>query len=129
MLVNIVLHHSIYFFFQKSKLCELYQVVRGPWKLPNITHCNFLSTINSSLHIEIALEKRCAKFIHSCLNSNNLIIKTISIFAITTHRSQFGGFVINTRFQDIYVLYQLVIYYSIFKISLPNMLVFRMKAL
>ena len=60
------------------------------WKLLNMTHCNLLPTINSSLPIKIALEKRCAKFIHSCLNSNNLIIKTTSISAITTHRSQFG---------------------------------------
>ena len=66
------------------------KVVRRLWKVPNMTHCNLLSTINSSLSIAIALEKRCAKFIHSCLNSNNLIIKTTSISAITTHRSQFG---------------------------------------
>ena len=67
-----------------------HKVVRKLQKLPNMTHCNFLSTINSSLPIEIAFEKRCAKVIHSCLNSNNLIIKTTSISAITTHRSQFG---------------------------------------
>ena len=60
------------------------------WKLPNMTHCNLLSTINSFLPIAIALEKRYAKFIHSCLNSKYLIIKTTSISAITTHRSQFG---------------------------------------
>ena len=56
-------------------------------------HDSLLSStdyINSSFPIEIALEKRCAKFIHSCLNSDNLIIKTTSISAITTHRSQFG---------------------------------------
>ena len=40
--------------------------MRRLWKLPNTTHCKLLSTINSSLPIEIALEKRCAKFIHSC---------------------------------------------------------------
>ena len=55
-----------------------------------MTHCNLLPIISSSFSIEIALEKRCAKFIHSCLNSNNLIIKTTSISAITTHGSQFG---------------------------------------
>ena len=55
-----------------------------------MTHCNLLSTINSSLPIAIDLEKRCAKFIHLCLNSNNFIIKTTSISVITTHRSQFG---------------------------------------
>ena len=56
------------------------KVVRRLW--------NLLPTINSFLHIEIALEKRCAKFVHSCLNSNNLIVKTTSISAITTHRSR-----------------------------------------
>ena len=66
------------------------KVVRRLWKVPNMTHCKLLSTINISLPIEIALEKRCAKFIHSCLNSNNLIIKTTSISAITNHRSHFG---------------------------------------
>ena len=70
-------------------------VVHRIWKLPNMTHCNLLPTINSSLPIEIALEKRCAKFIHSCLNSNHLIIKSTSISALTTHRSQFGD---NYRF-------------------------------
>ena len=47
------------------------KVVRRLWKLPNMTHCNLLLPINSSLPIKILLEKRCAKFIHSCLNSNN----------------------------------------------------------
>ena len=46
------------------------KVVRRIWKLPNMTHCNLLPIINSSLPIEIALEKGCAKFIQSCLNSN-----------------------------------------------------------
>ena len=45
---------------------------------------------NSSLPIEIATEKRCAKFIHSCLYNNNMIIKITSISALTTDRSQFG---------------------------------------
>ena len=80
--------------YSKDRVNDMFvawrKVVRRLWKLPNMTHCNLLSTINSSLPIEIALERRCAKFIHSCLNSNNLIIKATSISAITTHRSQFG---------------------------------------
>ena len=80
------------------------------WKLLNMTHCNLLPSIklNSSLPIKIALEKRCAKFIHSCLNSNNLIIKTTSISAITTRRSQFGD---NYR-------------YSCYKCKIPRYLCF-----
>ena len=79
--------------YSKDRVNDMFvawrKVVRRLWKLPNTTHCNLLSTINSSLLIEIALEERCAKFIHSCLNSNNLIIKTTSISAITNHRSQY----------------------------------------
>ena len=81
------------------------QIVRRLWKLPNMTHCNLLSTINSSLPIEIALEKRCAKFIHSCLNGNNLIIKTTSISAITTHRSQFGDIFVKIQDSKIFMVF------------------------
>ena len=84
---------------------------------------------NEVLHsIEIALKKRCAKFIHSCLNSNNLIIKSrpTSISALITYRSQIGN---NCRYicykykiprnSWFLVLFdQLVKYYSIFMISL-----------
>ena len=88
------LYVSILWNYSKDRVSDMFvawsKVVRRLWKLPNTTHCKLLSTINSSFPIEIALEKRCAKFIHSCLNSNNLIIKTTSISAITTHRSQFG---------------------------------------
>ena len=84
------------------------KVVRRLWKLPNMTHRNLLTTINSSLPIEIALEKRCVKCIHSCLNSNNLIINSTSISALTTHRSQFRDnsmFVKNIRFQEVHSFY------------------------
>ena len=40
--------------------------------------------------LRLLLRNGVLKFIHSCLNSNNLISKTTSISAITTHRSQFG---------------------------------------
>ena len=109
------------------------KVVRRIWKVPNTTHCNLLPTINSSLPIEIALEKRCAKFIHSCLNGNNLIIKSTSISAITlidfSLQITIDIFVINIRFQEIHGFYQLVIYYSILMISLSNMFVLRLKTL
>ena len=99
--------------------------------LPNMTHCNLLSTINSFLPIEIALEKRCAKpkLIHSCLNSNNMIIKSTSISALTTYRSQFGD---NYRYicykykiPRNSCFYQLLIYYStsILMVSLSNIFV------
>ena len=46
-----------------SKMVEPYYVswrkmVRLLWNLPRTTHCDFLSTINSSLPMDIALEKK-----------------------------------------------------------------------
>ena len=49
-----------------------------PHKIPNTTHCNLLSSINSSVPIVINLERRCAKFIWTCLNSDNSIVKIIA---------------------------------------------------
>ena len=51
--------------------------IRRLWKIQNTTHCNLFSSINSSVPIVINLE-RCAKFIWSCLNSDNSIVKTIA---------------------------------------------------
>ena len=90
------------------------KVVRRIWKLPNMTHYNLLTTINSSPP-EIALEKRCAKFIRSCLNSNNLISKSTSISALTTHRSQFGD---NYR----YICYKYKIPRNLWFLPIGNML-------
>ena len=38
-----------------------------------------LASINSSVPIVINLERRCAKFIWSCLNSDNSIVKQLLI--------------------------------------------------
>ena len=55
--------------YSKDRVNDMFvawhKVVRRQWKVPKMTHCNLLSAINSSLPIEIALKKRCAKFIHS----------------------------------------------------------------
>ena len=47
------------------------KVIRKAWCLPFNTHCRFLYTINNSLPIDVQLEKRCLKFLHSCINSSN----------------------------------------------------------
>ena len=60
------------------------------WKLPYITHCNLLHTINNSLPIQISLEKRGVKSSWSCLNSDNCVVKTISQLATKLPRSVFG---------------------------------------
>ena len=43
-----------------------------------------------SVRIVIKLERRCAKFIWSCLNSNNSIVKTIAKSAKCSSVSNFG---------------------------------------
>ena len=41
-------------------------VIRKAWCLPFTTHCRFLHTINNFLPIDVQLEKKCLKFLHSC---------------------------------------------------------------
>ena len=53
--------------------------MRKLWRLPYTTHCNLLHTINNSLPIEISLEKRSVKSIWSCVNSENDVVKTVSV--------------------------------------------------
>ena len=48
------------------------------WKLPFRTHCNLLHTINNCYPIKFILEKRCIKFLHSCLSSDNLVISNVA---------------------------------------------------
>ena len=67
------------------------KTIRRLWKIPNTTHCNLLSSINSSEPIVYKLEKRCAKFICSCLNSHNCVIKNIALSAKSSSSSDFGG--------------------------------------
>ena len=43
-----------------------------------------------SLPIELLMEKRCAKFIWSCFNSHNLIVRNISMAAKISSFSDFG---------------------------------------
>ena len=49
-----------------------------------------LICFNSSVLIVINLERRCAKFIWSCLNSDNSIVKTIAKSAKCSSVSNFG---------------------------------------
>ena len=59
-------------------------------RLLKIPNCNLLSSINSSIPIVIYLERRCAKFICSCLNSDYSILKTIANSAKCSSVSNFG---------------------------------------
>ena len=60
------------------------KVVRRIWKIPSTTHCNLSPSINKSM------EKRFAKFIWSCFNSHNLIVRNISLAAKISSFSDFG---------------------------------------
>ena len=53
-------------------------------------YCSLLHTINNSLPIQISLEKRGVKYIWSCSNSENYVVKTISQLATTLSRSVLG---------------------------------------
>ena len=64
--------HNLYVAWRK--------VVRKVWRLPYITHCNLLHTINNSLPIQISLEKRSVKSIWSYLNSKNCVVNKIATF-------------------------------------------------
>ena len=52
------------------------------WALPNTTHCKYIYASNNSLPIDLMLKKRCLRFIWSCINSNNTIVKSVSSSAI-----------------------------------------------
>ena len=71
------------------------RTIRKLWVLPNTTHCKFLHTITNSLPFDLMLEKRCLKFIWSCINSNNTIVKSVSSSASMYSYSSLGG---NYRF-------------------------------
>ena len=77
----------------------------------DMTHCNLVPTVNSSLPIEIALEMRYYSFMFN-LNSNNLIIKSTSISVLPlidlSLDITINIFVINIRFQEIHDFYQFV---------------------
>ena len=79
-----------------SKMDEPYYVswrkmARLLWILPRTTHCDFLSTINSSLPMDIALEKRCTKFLWASLNSENKVVKKVTLSSIKSARSVLGN--------------------------------------
>ena len=66
------------------------RTIRKLWVLPNTTHCKYLHTITNSLPIDLMLEKRCLKFIWSCINSNNTIVKSVSSSVIMESYSSLG---------------------------------------
>ena len=79
----------------ESKMVEPYYVswrkmVQLLWNLPRTTLCDFLSTINSSLSIDIALEKAVASFLWVSLNSENKVVKMVTLSSIKAAQSVLG---------------------------------------
>ena len=91
------------------------RTIRKLWALSNTTHCRYLHTINNSLPIDFMLEKRCVKFIWSCINSNNTIVKSVSSLAIMYSYSSLGE---NYRFlSDKCYVFRKCYDYTIYKIQ------------
>ena len=66
------------------------KTIRKLWRLPYKTHCRFLHTINDCLPIDVLLEKRCLKFIVSCLQTSNKIVSSITLSSIKHEYSVIG---------------------------------------
>ena len=66
------------------------RVTRIVWNLPNRAHCNLLHTINDTMPIDCIVEKRCLKCIHSCINSDNTIVKNIALSSLDNCYSVIG---------------------------------------
>jgi hypothetical protein len=64
--------------------------IRNIWGLLPRTHCNLLHVINSTLPIDIMIEKRTVKFIWSCINSRNDIVKSVALSSIRSSTSVLG---------------------------------------
>ncbi len=52
--------------------------IRRVWRIPWHTHCNLLPHIAGVMDPQLWLVKRCIKFINMCINSDNVIVRTIS---------------------------------------------------
>ena len=77
--------------YVKSFYVAWRKVIRRIWYLPYNTHCNILPFINNTDSVELSLEKRCVKFVWSCLNSSNAVVKNISMFVLDNRHSVLGN--------------------------------------
>ncbi len=66
------------------------KIMRKVWQVSNVTHCVLLPIIADCMPIDIMLERRLLKFIWSCYNSENVIVKTITCFAMNNRKSVLG---------------------------------------
>ncbi len=63
------------------------KVCRVPWT----THCNLLPHLAGVMDPELWFSKRCIKFIKMALNSDNLIVRTITNVGLNGTHSIMGG--------------------------------------
>ncbi len=66
------------------------KAVRKLWDIPPRTHCNLLHVINGTKPIDVLLEKRCIKFVWTCLNTNNYIVRSVMLSATQSSSSVMG---------------------------------------
>ena len=75
---------------QKRFMLRGEKVTHLIWKLPFRTHCTLLHTINNCYPLEFILEKRCIKFPHCCLSSDNLVSSNVAKSSCDNCYSTFG---------------------------------------
>ncbi len=61
------------------------------WRVPWTTHCNLLPHLAGVMDPELWFSKRCIKFIKMALNSNNIIVRTITNVGLNGTHSHMGG--------------------------------------
>ncbi len=61
------------------------------WRVPWTTHCNLLPNLAGVMDPELWFSKRCIKFIKMALNSDNIIVRTITNVGLNGTHSIMGG--------------------------------------
>ena len=78
------------------------KVARRIRSLPYSTHCDTLPIINNTDSVELVLEEKCVKFIWSCLNSSNVVVRSVSLFLLSNKDSIIRN---NFRYFSFYIKY------------------------
>ncbi len=64
--------------------------MRKVWRVPWTTHCHLLPHLAGVMDPELWFSKRCIKFIKMALNSDNIIVRTITNVGFNGTRSIMG---------------------------------------
>jgi len=60
--------------------------LRRTWGLPADTHCALLPILSNSLSVIDELAKRSVRFIQNCLDSDSLVVRTMSSYGVCVGR-------------------------------------------